>query len=95
MSRRSASSSGGLIEGHCLGDDTILEERTEKGSGIQIDPTPYQIGELFLNRDEAQAHALPWHELNEHVDIAIGTEVTPCRGTKHSKPSNAVTAAQY
>ena len=79
MSRSRASSSGGLIEGHGLGHDTIAEVGTQEGAGVQVHLPPQEGLELILHGDEAQADPAAGDKLDQQVDVALLPELAVSR----------------
>src|SRR2546425_1558326 len=74
-SRRIRSRSGGiLIFG--LGQDVVAEVSTQKLGCVQVDLESEDLGEFLLHGEGGES----WHvcilELNEHVHVAVGTEIS-------------------
>lgn len=94
MSRSSASSSGGLIQRYRLGLDPISEVRAQESRGVQVHLPTEKGLQLFLDRDEAQADALPGHEVDQYVDITLRPKLAPEHRAEESEARNPVPAAK-
>jgi hypothetical protein len=64
-----------LIESIGLGEYLVTEVGAQKTGRIQVDAAPQNLGELILHPEERQPGDMVRLELDQHVDIAVGTEV--------------------
>lgn len=57
-------------------------------------PALQQPRELALDGDEIKSRNVAGLELDEHVDVAVRTEVVPKNGAKSREPSDMVASAE-
>ncbi len=79
----------------CVRQNSFSNAAVEELLSDQIDPAPTEdIRELFLELYESESGHVIRLELNENVDVAVGTEVSSEDGSKKSQLPDVVASAK-
>ncbi len=94
MSRRRASSSGGLIERERLAQDAVSEVGAQKTRRVEVDLAAEETGQLVLNRNEAEARRPAGLELDKDVHVAVRAGVAAQHRAEQREPTDPVAPAE-
>jgi len=71
------------------------EVPAQVGRGSQIDFPPDHFAEFAFNRRQSdQAHAAIRLELNQHIDVAVGSKVVPKGGAEKGQSADTMPMAE-
>ena len=61
---------------------------------MQVDPAPEHLPELVPQGEEGQARDVTWLELDQDVNVAVRSKVTPQDRAEKRQPADVVLAAE-
>src|SRR5437660_7485875 len=86
--------SAGVILRFRLGEDPIAEVAAQRTWRVQVHRSPQNLRELFREGDEGEAGHSSGLELDEDVDVAVGSEVGAEDGSEEGQAADAVATAK-
>src|SRR5262245_30248198 len=77
-----------------LGQHSIAEVGTQEARSVEVHLPAEDLAELFLNGEKGEPRHVPWLELDQDVDVALGPEVLPQHRTEEGEPADVVLATE-